>query len=218
VDGALRGGEDQIKEFVQKHARPKSRDRFTWRFFDPGQINPLPIGDIDANYAYDTSKAARKAPLAAKAGRLSFEARRETVNGQDVNRIDIRITEAEGLKISFIEPTVNLDLPVAITINGAAPLTIDGAAPKSPEPRKFERDWELFFDEILPLRFFMLPFLNRVSVSFPHKQEFQEPPGEGDKGAKPGEQQPDGTKPAEGTPAGGSTPAESGGDKKTSGR
>lgn len=209
VDGALRGGEDQIRDFLQRHERPKSRDKFTWRFFQPEQVQPFPILGIEANYNFDANPAAKKAPLASKAGRLSFEVRRETVNGQEINRIDILVTEAEGLKLALPEPLVNLDLPVTITVNGA---------PVVPpvEAKKFDRNWEMFFENVLPLRFFMLSFLNTMDVAFPHKPEFavpEAPAGEGKKEGQPGE-----AKPAEGTPAGGSAPAEAEGEKKTSGR
>ncbi len=206
VDGALRGGEDQIRDFVQKHERPKARDKFTWRFFDANQVQPIPIG-IDANFNFNVNAAAKKAPLAAKAGRVAFEVRLETVNGQDINRVDIQITEAEGLKLSLYEPLLDLDLPVTITVNGA---------PVDPpvDAKKFDRDWEFFFDNVLPLRFFMLPYLNQVDVSFPYKPEFVAP-----EAPKPAEGAvPEKAEMPDGTPAGGSAPAEAGGEKKTSGR
>ncbi len=201
VDGALRGGEDKIKEFVTRHERPKARESFTWRFFNADQVQPVPLLGMDANFNFDVDKAAKKAPLAEKAGRLVFQVRRETVNGQEVNRIDLEVTEAEGLKLALYEPLLNLDLPVTITVNGLP------AVPPI-DARKLERDWAFFFDNVLPLRFFMLPMLCTVDVSFAHKPQFVSPeakPAEEGKAADPNK--------VEGTPAGGSAPA--GGDEKT---
>jgi len=204
VDGALRGGEEKIKDFVTKNVRPKARDSFTWRFFNSEQVQPFPILGLEANYNYDVSEAAKNAPLSAKAGRLVFQVRREAVNGQDVNRVDLQITEGEGLKLALYEPLLNLDLPVTITVNGV---------PLDPpiEAKKFERDWEFFFNNVLPRRFFMLPALNTMDFAFPHKPQFVSP--EEPAGEKPAEE----AKPAEGTPAGGSPPAD-GEEKKTTGR
>ncbi len=210
VDGALRGGEDQILDFVAKRDRAKARDKFTWRFADTQQVDPFPL-TIDANFNFDVNAAAKNAPLAAKAGRLAFEVRRETVNGQVINRIDIQVTEAEGLRISLYEPLLNLDLPVTVTVNGA---------PVDPpvDARKFERDWDLFFENVLPLRFFMVPFLNQVDFDFPLKPEFVDPnakPAEDAKKAAEGDEK---AKMPDGTPAGGAAPAEGDGEKKASGR
>jgi hypothetical protein len=207
VDGALRGGEDKIKEFVTTHERPKSRDKFTWRIFEEQQVDPFPLTQIDANYAFDVNAAAKKAPLSAKAGRLSFEVRREAVNGQEINRVDLQVTEAEGMGIFLTEPLLNLDLPVTITVNGAS-VGVDA--------KKFDRNWAIFFERVLPRRFFMLSFLNQVDISFPHKPEFPVP--EEAKPAEGAKAEDEKKMPAEGTPAGGSAPAEGEGEKKASGR
>jgi hypothetical protein len=204
VDEALRGDEDKIKAFLSTHVRPRVRDSFTWRFAQAEQVQPFPLLGIDANLNFDVNAAARKAPLAEKAGRVAFHVRRETVNGQEVNRIDLKVTEAEGLKLALSDPLVNLDLPVTITVNGA---------PTVPpfEAKKIERDWAFFFDNVLPGRFFMLPMLCTVDVTFPHKPQFvapEEKPAEGAEGAKPA----DDGKPAEGTPA------DADADKKAAGR
>jgi hypothetical protein len=135
--------------------------------------------------------------LSEKAGRLSFQVRRETVEGKDINRIDIQVTEAEGIELSLFEPLLNLDLPVTITVNGA---------PLDPpiDAKTFERDWGFFLDNMLGLRFFMLPVLGQVSVRFPLKPQF----------ASPGD-----AKPAEGTPAGDTPPpGEADTEKKAAGR
>jgi hypothetical protein len=194
VDEALRGGEDQIKAFLATHVRPKVRDSFTWRFAQAEQIQPFPLLGLDANLNFDVNAAAKKAPLAEKAGRVVFKVRRENVNGQDVNRIDLEITEAEGLKLALSDPLINLDLPLTITVNGA---------PTTPpvEAKRFERDWTFFFDNVLPGRFFMLPMLGTVDVVFPLKPQFVAPEEKPAEGA-PGEGKPaDEAKPAEGTPA-----------------
>jgi hypothetical protein len=201
VDGALRGGEDRIAQFVKAHHRPKVRESFTWRFFEQTHQAPFPVELTLMNdrNALDVNDAARNAPLQAKAGRLSFEARRETVKGEDgsevqVNRIDLKVTEAEKLKILLYEPLVNFDLPLTVTVNGK---------PTEIASKKIERDWELFFGEILPRRFFMLPMLDVVEVSFELQPEFVAPePAKPEEGAKPAEA----GKPAEGSPAGGSAP------------
>jgi hypothetical protein len=202
VDEALRGGEEQIKAFLSTHVRPKVRESFTWRFAQAEQVQPFPLLGMDANLNFNIDAASKKAPLAEKAGRLVFQVRRESVNGQDINRIDLQVTEAEGLKLALSDPLVNLDLPLTITVNGA---------PTVPpiEAKKFERDWALFFDNMLPGRFFMLPMLATVDITFPLKRQFASPeekPAEGE--AKPADE----AKPAEGTPA------DADADKKSAGR
>ncbi|HEX5136819.1 MAG TPA: hypothetical protein VFY93_07605 [Planctomycetota bacterium] len=194
VDGALRGGEPQIQAFLATHVRPKTRESFTWRFAAADQVQPFPVLGIEANFNFNVNDAARKAPLADKAGRMAFKVRRETVEGQDVNRIEIDITEAEGLKLALSDPLINLDLPVTLTVNGVA---------TDVTKKKYERDWKLFFDNVLPGRYFMLPMLSTLEVAFPLKPQFvapEEKPAEGADGAagkKPADEQ----KPAEGMPA-----------------
>jgi hypothetical protein len=117
-----------------------------------------------------------------------------------VNRIEVTATEAEGLSISLPEPLLNLELPVMIVVNGETLL----------KPTKFERDWESFFNLILPLRFFMLPSLGHTSVTFALKPEFVVPGQPAGAGEKPAEQ-----KMPDGTPAAGTAPD---GDKKMSGK
>jgi hypothetical protein len=201
VDEALRGDEDKIKAFLSTHVRPKVRDNFTWRFAQAEQVQPFPLLGIDANLNFNVNAAAKKAPLAEKAGRLVFQVRRDG----EVNRIDLQVTEAEGLKLALCDPLINLDLPVTITVNGVA--TVPPV-----EGKKFERDWEFFFDNVLPGRFFMLPMLGTVDVTFAHKPQFvapEEKPAEGAEGAaKPADE----GKPAEGTPA------DADADKKAAGR
>jgi len=206
VDGALRGGEDQILDFITKRERVKAWEKFSWRFADAQQVDPFPL-TIDGNFNFDVNAAAKNAPLAAKAGRLAFEVRRDNVNGQEINRIDVQVTEAEGLKITLCEPLLNLDLPVTVTVNGA---------PVDPpvDAKKFERDWETFFDNVLPLRFFMLPVLGQVEFKFPHKPEFVDPAAEKPADAEKPAEGDEKAKMPDGTPAGGAAPAEGDGEKK----
>jgi hypothetical protein len=178
VDGALRGGEDQIAEFVKKHARPKVRETFRWRFFEEWQGHPYPPLSLTLmNFNFDVSPEAKNAPLADKCGRIVFEAKRETVtdaegNQKPVNRIDLKVTEAEGLQLFLYEPLVNLDLPITVTINGKPAKMEDGSEFTG---KHLERDWEMFFDDVLPRRFFMTPVLSRVGLSFEHVPEFNPP-------------------------------------------
>jgi len=195
VDGALRGGEELIRQFVSTHVRPKTRDTFTWRFASGEQVQPFPVLGIEANFNFNVNDAAAKAPLAAKAGRMVFKVRREkNADGQDINRIDIDITEAEGLKLALADPLINLDLPVTLTVNGQ---------PTDVTNKKFERDWKAFFELVLPGRYFMLPVLSTLEVAFPLKPQFvppEEKPAEGE-GAAGAEKPADQAKPAEGMPA-----------------
>jgi hypothetical protein len=196
VDGALRGGEDKILDFVRKHQRPRARETFAWRFFQQTQGAPFPLVLTLMNFNYDANEEARKAPLAAKAGRVVFEVRRETVKDAEgkeltVNRIDLKVTEAEEMNILLYEPLVSFDLPITVTVNGK---------PTAVTAKKLERDWEMFFSEILPRRFLMMPVLGMVRVPFEHQPEFvpATPPG------KPAEE--GAAKPDEGSPAGGDAP------------
>jgi hypothetical protein len=210
VDEALRGGEDKIKAFLQTHVRPKTRDRFVWRFAQSEQTNPFPVLGMNANLNFDIDEAARKAPLAEKAGRLVFQVRRETIEGKEINRIELEVTEAEGVTLALCDPIVNLDLPVTITVNGA---------PTEIAATMIERDWAFFFDNILLGRYFFMPTLATVNVTFPLKRQLQPPAGAGNAGGGANAAgQGEGAKPAgETTPAEGTaTDAEA--EKKAAGR
>jgi hypothetical protein len=189
VDGALRGGEDKIVEFLTKHQRPKVRESLRWRFCEEWQGHPYPPLSLTLmNFNFDVSPEAKAAPLSAKAGRVILEAKRETItdaegNQKPVNRIDLKVTEAEALLLFLYEPLVNFDLPITVTINGKPAKLADGTELTG---KQLERDWELFFNDILPRRFFMSPILNRIDLAFESVPEFS--PAKPEDGEKTGDE------------------------------
>lgn len=211
VDGALEGGEAEIAKFVKTYSRPRVRPSFTWRFYTKWMDSPVPLRITRMNLNYDVNEAAAKAPLSEKAGKLTFDVRKEVrlkkvkkknEAGEDVeetieesfNHIIINCTEAEGLQLNLYAGLIDFDLPVQVTINGEVKAT----------DLKFERDWDYFFDMILPLRFFMIPSLGATEFAFESLPEFVPPPPE----KKEGEEKPaeDGAeKPAENAGAGAGT-------------
>lgn len=157
---ALKGDPAKIHEFLKGKSRPKARQSFKWRFFSSSMKTPLPIDVTGANFIYDVGGAehpSRKAPLKDKAGSLQMTSKD--------NVIDIAVTEAESLSIFLYDGLVDLDHPVTIKVNGEVVR----------EKGKVSRDWKLFWDFVVPGRFFMLPYLAKIDVDFESKAQFEVP-------------------------------------------
>jgi hypothetical protein len=160
VNDALRGDEKKIKEFITTHRRPAVRKSFKWRFFRLTMANPMPF-ELDANVYYDVSQQAKDAPLAEKAGSMNVEVRQETVKDEEgrehaVNLVNVNVTEAQAFVLYLPAGLINFDRPLSVKVNGD--LIIDRQA--------VEYDWEMFWANIVPRRFFMLPFLGSVEAKF----------------------------------------------------
>jgi hypothetical protein len=165
ANGALKGDPEAIAKFVQTHRRNNRRTSFTWRFFNDGMISPTPLGITTANYTYDLDPASRAAPLEKKAGSVKFEITKETDGDQPYTKINVEITEAEGVRIHLHDGIVDLNQPVTLVVNGK--VIHDKVTVK--------RDWTIFWDRVLPGRFFMLPFVGVIDGQFPHKPQFESP-------------------------------------------
>jgi hypothetical protein len=166
VNDALGADDAKIKAFVLKHRRVKVRKSFTWRFFRGLMVAPMPF-ELNANFYYDVSQAAKDAPLEKKAGSMNVEVSQKPVKDKDgkeqlVNFILVNVTEAEGFILRFADGWINFDLPVTIKVNGKIIV----------ENKAVERDWRLFWDTIVPKRFFMAPYLAVIDAKFEHVPEF----------------------------------------------
>ena len=64
-------------------------------------------------------------------------------------------------------------LPTTIIVNGETLV----------DKKVYERDWELFFNAILPGRFFMIPMLASAEVKFEHVPQFVPPEEKTEEGA-----------------------------------
>jgi hypothetical protein len=101
------------------------------------------------------------APLELRAGSLHVEVTREKVrdedgNEQDVNLVAVDVTEAQGFTLRLADGWIDFDLPLTVRVNGE--IVIDRQV--------VERDWRSFWDNIVPQRFLMCPYLAAVEAKF----------------------------------------------------
>ncbi len=182
--GALRANPKNIWNHLVGKA-PQGRQEpkeFKWRFPDSNCSAAGPVELMRPNFTLDISAAARAVPLSKKCGRLHYKAtvveepqikdgKPVLQNGKpvmiSVNRIEITVTECEKLAIHLHDGVVNLDMPITVVINGT---TI-----KKWTQRTVERDWEYFWNEILPARFFMTPYVAKIKLEFEGVPEFAPP-------------------------------------------
>ena len=172
ANGALKGDPQRIAEFLAKHRLPKVRSSFTWRYFTSNMRAPLPVQIGNANYleSYDPD-----APLSAKAGSVKFDVKLEKdAKSEFVNIVTIEITEAENLLLYLYDGFVNLSFPVTVVVNGQ---TIHDKV-------KVERNWNVFVNEVLPRRFFMLPIVGSLECAFKLKPQFEKKAKKAPGGAK----------------------------------
>jgi len=166
VNDALGADDTRIKEFITRHRRVKVRKSFDWRFFRGLMVTPMPF-ELKANLDFDRSAAARDAPLEKKAGSMRVEVTLKRVQDKDgkehlVNLVVVDVTEASGFVLRLADGWIDFDLPLTIEVNGK--IVIDGQV--------VERDWRLFWDTIVPKRFFMVPYLGSVEAKFDRVPEF----------------------------------------------
>ena len=161
ANGALKGDPKTIAAFVSKHHLPAKRQHFSWRYFNTRMNAPLPVQIGNANYFYDPD-----ASLEDKAGRLKFDVEIEK-DGPDkfVNIVNIEITEAENLLLYLYDGLVNLSFPITVIVNGV----------KIHDKVEVKRNWEFFVTDILPRRYFMLPFVAQLECAFETKPQFVKP-------------------------------------------
>lgn len=184
-NGALKGDQKKIAEFLQEHKRPMTRESFTWRYYRPSMSAPVPLVIGQANYDYDPDVALEKTAgsIKFKVSREKYKVKKKDKNGKEVteegtqNVVDVQITEAEILTILFFDGMVNLSMPVTVKINGKV----------IHERVKLKRDWGKFARDVLPLRFFMIPFVAELRCEFEHKPQFVKPKKKDAGGENPGQ-------------------------------
>jgi len=166
VNDALGADDKQILEFLGKHKRVRVRRSFHWRFFRQLMVNPMPF-ELEANLLFDANQAARDAPLEKKAGSMHVEVSQKKVKDKGgtehlVNLVVVNVTEASGFTLRLADGWIDFDLPVTVQVNGR--IVIDRQV--------VERDWRAFWENIVPNRFFMAPYLGSVEAKFPLVPEF----------------------------------------------
>jgi hypothetical protein len=166
VNDALGADDKQLLEFIGRHRRVKVRKSFNWRFFRQLMVNPMPF-ELNANLFFDVNAAAREAPLEKKAGSMNVEVKQKKVKDKDgkehlVNLVLVNVTESEGFVLRLADGWINFDLPITVKVNGK--VIVDGIV--------VERDWSSFWQNIVPSRFFMAPYLGTVEAKFEHVPEF----------------------------------------------
>jgi hypothetical protein len=166
ANGALKGDPEVIAKFVQTHRRNNRRTSFTWRFFNDMMISPTPLAITTANFSYDLDAASTAAPLEKKAGAVKFAITKVAKAGEEpYTKINLDITEAEGVRIHLHDGIVDLNQPVTLVVNGKV----------IHDKVHVKRDWTIFWDRVLPGRLFMLPFVGVIDGQFPHKPQFESP-------------------------------------------
>lgn len=165
ANGALKADDEKIASFVRSHIRPKSRSRLRWRFFR-GSMTAAGCFDIlRFNETY-----APGIPLDKTAGALTLEVKQGTCKGADgaekpCTLFDVQITEAESFILHLDDYLAPLDLPMTVNVNGKA--VLEGVTVKR-EPR-------YFIEQVLPRRFFFLPYVGSLTADFPLRPQYQPP-------------------------------------------
>jgi len=185
-NGELPGDPAKIAEFLTKNKRPEARADFHWRYATPDQTGPVPVEVTRPDFTFDKSQ-----PLSVTAGSIHFRcsvASEPDAEGKTVafNKIDLDITQAEGVRLRLHEHLIDFDLPVTVVVNGKTLV----------DKEKLTRDWSIFCDEVLPARFFMLPIVANLDVAFELKPQYEAPKPPPEEATPPAE----GETPAEGAP------------------
>jgi hypothetical protein len=162
ANGALKADDAKVQTFIRDHKLVRVRKKFKWRFFDRHMVGPMPVEITGANYYYE-----KDVPLEKAAGSMTFEIKQETFTDaegkpQACNVFDIQITEAENLGIRLHDGIVDMSMPISVRVNGEIVA----------DKKVVRRNWNFFAKEILPRRFFMLPFVGRVDCSFKPKPQY----------------------------------------------
>ena len=163
---ALDADDTALREFITRHRRVDVRRSFHWRFHRPLMVNPMPF-ELKANLLFDVNQAARDAPLEKKAGSMHVEVSQKKVKDKDgtehlVNLVVVNVTEAKGFTLRLADGWIDFDLPLTVQVNGTVVI----------DRQVVERDWRWFWDNVVPGRFFMAPYLGSVEAKFPLVPEF----------------------------------------------
>ncbi|MFQ5845288.1 MAG: hypothetical protein ACE5JG_09915, partial [Planctomycetota bacterium] len=158
--GALKGPLDEVAAFVRGTRRMRWPKKITWRFPDRNTVAPIPF-EIGK---YETEHDPKIAPEKTT-GRMVLEAKTATYREGDeerpYTRIEVRITEAEELKLYLHDGFVPLEQPVSVVVNGQEVL----------KRQLIRRNLDYFMNEIVASRWFMVPFVAEITVSFPFKRQ-----------------------------------------------
>jgi len=161
ANDALKGDLARVAQFVRDTGQRPPPQTLAWRFFRESMLHALPCEIGLANYAYAPGE-----PLAKTAGRLVLKVTREQDGeGKPFSKIDVQVTEAESLTVFLSDRLVPLDAPVTLVVNGA---TVHDKAALRRDPHMFVGN--------LARRFFMLPYMAKLSANFALKPEFVPPP------------------------------------------
>jgi hypothetical protein len=155
-DEALRADDEALAAFVRTHRHDPARRSFRWRFFHPLMCAPMPF-ELDATLdGFDED-----APPELQAGSMHVAVTREKVRDEDgseqlVNLVAVDVKEAKGFTLRLADGWIDFDLPLTVRVNGETVI----------DRQPIERDWRYFWDNIVPYRFFMCPYLGSVEVKF----------------------------------------------------
>jgi len=194
ANGALVADDKAIVEFLKTHRRPTVRTSLHWRFFRDTMKNAGPCELDRANVVTRPD-----VDLAKHAGAVDYVIKTETFADESGNeakgtRIEVSVTEAESLLFRVDEFHVPLDLPVTLLVNGEV---------IGKERQRIPRDLGYFMQNILPRRYFMLPYVAHLDANFKLKPQVEPeapPVGQGGgEGAGEGGKPAEGEKPAEGS-------------------
>jgi len=168
--GALQADAGEIWNFLSGRTRSEPKE-FTWRFPNENYNASGPVELLQPNFNLDYNAKIAKVPLEKKCGRLHYKAtvveETKLENGKpvmeagkpvkiSVNRIEIAITECEKIALMLHDGIVDLNLPLTVVVNGKTLV----------EQQVIERNWEYFWRNVLPARFFMTPYVHRLELTF----------------------------------------------------
>jgi hypothetical protein len=74
----------------------------------------------------------------------------------------VNVTEAKGFTLRLEDGWIDFDLPLTVQVNGTVVI----------DRQVVERGWRAFWENIVPNRFFMAPYLGAVEARFPLVPEF----------------------------------------------
>ncbi|MFB3065745.1 MAG: hypothetical protein ACE10D_04435, partial [Planctomycetota bacterium] len=162
--GGLKGDMAQIAEFVTTRRRMPWPKKITWRFPDGLTVEPFLFAVLKAETEHDG-----ELPLEQMVGRMTLEFKSDTYEEdgekRPYTRVEVNITEAEQLRLRLHDGIAVMSDPITIVVNGV----------EVASRVMIKRDFRYFVENVLPGRFFMIPFMGETLVDFKFTPQWKRP-------------------------------------------